>query len=286
MQLAGERIIHQLRLAIYAQLQRLSISFHQKQKVGDLVTRVTGDVDAIGEIFAKSLGQFINSFLILFIIAGYFIYKSPIYFLLAFSIAPILGFLSLWFKARVDLPPSACAARRGRSRRGAARCSGRSVRSRRSVPRSTSTNAWPRSARSAGRRGIYASKLEGRYAGLLDFTGSISAGLVLAFGTWQMSKGLLSPGELTVVVTFAKRVYRPLRTSRRRRAGSRNRSRAQTASLRSSSPTTCSRMPRTATTGPVHRARSSWIASCSATNLAGRRSKSSRCSCPRARNSL
>jgi ABC-type multidrug transport system fused ATPase/permease subunit len=79
MQLAGERIIHQLRLAIYAQLQRLSISFHEKQSVGDLVTRVTGDVDAIGAIFAKSLGEFINAFLILFIIAGYFIYKSPIF---------------------------------------------------------------------------------------------------------------------------------------------------------------------------------------------------------------
>ena len=211
MQLAGERIIHQLRLAIYAQLQRLSISFHQKQKVGDLVTRVTGDVDAIGEIFAKSLGQFINSFLILFIIAGYFIYKSPIYFLLAFSIAPILGFLSLWFKARVRP-----ASKRMRSKEGeiAAR-SGEMLGAIREVQAFGSEEyEHQRLAAISEERwqaGIYASKLEGRYAGLLDFTGSISAGLVLAFGTWQMSKGLLSPGELTVVVTFAKRVYRPLR---------------------------------------------------------------------------
>lgn len=211
MQLAGERIIHQLRLAIYAQLQRLSISFHQKQKVGDLVTRVTGDVDAIGEIFAKSLGVFINSFLILFIIAGYFIYKSPIYFLLAFSIAPILAFLSLWFKARVRP-----ASKRMRSKEGeiAAR-SGEVLGAIREVQAFGSEEFEHRRLAAISEErwqaGIYASKLEGRYAGLLDFTGSISAGLVLAFGAWQMSKGLLSPGELTVVVTFAKRVYRPLR---------------------------------------------------------------------------
>ena len=32
LELAGERIIHELRLAIYEQLQRLSISFHQSRK--------------------------------------------------------------------------------------------------------------------------------------------------------------------------------------------------------------------------------------------------------------
>ena len=52
---AGERIIHELRLALYAQLQRLRISFHHRTPTGDLVTRVTADVDAIGEAFANSL---------------------------------------------------------------------------------------------------------------------------------------------------------------------------------------------------------------------------------------
>ena len=100
LELAGERIIHELRLAIYAHLQRLSISFHQKQKVGDLITRVTGDVDAIGDIFAQSLGEFVSSGLVLLIILCYFIYASPVYALLAFSIAPILAVLSIWFKSR------------------------------------------------------------------------------------------------------------------------------------------------------------------------------------------
>ena len=211
MQLAGERIIHQLRLAIYAQLQRLSISFHEKQRVGDLVTRVTGDVDAIGAIFAKSLGEFINAFLILFLIAGFFIYKSPIYFLLAFSIAPLLALLSLWFKARVR---PASKRMRGKEGEIAAR-SGEVLGAIREVQAFGSEEFEHRRLATISEErwqaGIYASKLEGRYAGLLDFTGSISAALVLVFGAWQLSKGLISPGELTVVVTFAKRVYRPLR---------------------------------------------------------------------------
>ena len=41
---AGERIVHDLRIAVYAHLQRLSLRFHDTRSKGDLVTRVTGDV--------------------------------------------------------------------------------------------------------------------------------------------------------------------------------------------------------------------------------------------------
>jgi ATP-binding cassette, subfamily B, bacterial len=211
LELAGERIIHELRLAAYAQLQRLSISFHQKQKVGDLVTRVTGDVDAIGDIFAASLGEFVSSFLVLAGIFGYFVYKNAIFALLAFSIAPILGLLSVWFKKRARR-----ASKRMRSKEGeiAAR-SGEVLGAIREVQAFGSEQfEHERLAAISEERwkaGVDASRLEGRYAGLLDFTGSISAGLVLAFGAWQVSRGHLSIGELTVVVTYARRVYRPLR---------------------------------------------------------------------------
>jgi len=211
LELAGEKLIHELRLAIYAQLQRLSISFHQKQKIGDLITRVTGDVDAIGDIFAKSLGEFISSFLVLVGIFAYFVYKDPLFALLAFSIAPILALLSLWFKKRARR-----ASKRMRSKEGeiAAR-SGEVLGAIREVQAFGSEQFEHRRlaeiSEERWRAGVDASKIEGRYAGLLDFTGSISAGLVLAFGAWQVSKGQLTIGQLTVVVTFARRVYRPLR---------------------------------------------------------------------------
>ena len=41
MQSAGERITHELRVAVYDHLQRLSLAFHQRSQKGDLLTRVT-----------------------------------------------------------------------------------------------------------------------------------------------------------------------------------------------------------------------------------------------------
>ena len=54
---ASERIVHELRLATHTQLQRLSLLFHARRHTGDLVTRVTGDVNAVGSLFADSLAS-------------------------------------------------------------------------------------------------------------------------------------------------------------------------------------------------------------------------------------
>ncbi|MDQ1669807.1 MAG: ATP-binding cassette, subfamily bacterial, partial [Actinomycetota bacterium] len=62
---AGERIVHELRVATYAHLQRLSLAFHASRPKGDLVARVTGDVNAVGDLFAQTIGTLASAGLIL-----------------------------------------------------------------------------------------------------------------------------------------------------------------------------------------------------------------------------
>ena len=62
---SGEQIVHDLRTATYEHLQRLSLVFHSNRPTGDLVARVTGDVNAVGELFAQTLGTLASSSLVL-----------------------------------------------------------------------------------------------------------------------------------------------------------------------------------------------------------------------------
>lgn len=62
---AGEHIVDELRVDTHAHLQRLSLGFHERRHAGDLVTRVTGDVNAVGELFSQSLGTMASSLLLL-----------------------------------------------------------------------------------------------------------------------------------------------------------------------------------------------------------------------------
>lgn len=68
MQLAGARAMADLRLHVFSYLQRIKLGFFDNQPVGRLVTRVTNDTDALGELFASgalnALGDFVSLILI------------------------------------------------------------------------------------------------------------------------------------------------------------------------------------------------------------------------------
>ena len=85
---AAERIVHRLRVDTYARLQRLSLAYHERHHTGDLVTRVTGDVNAVGSLFSDSLGGLAQAGMLL---AGMLIVSlliDPLLALTAFAAAP------------------------------------------------------------------------------------------------------------------------------------------------------------------------------------------------------
>jgi ABC-type multidrug transport system fused ATPase/permease subunit len=60
----GHRAVLDLRQETYSHIQRLPLRFYDRNPVGRLVTRVTSDVEAIGEVFASGLVQLAGDALI------------------------------------------------------------------------------------------------------------------------------------------------------------------------------------------------------------------------------
>ena len=46
----GQHVMHDLRHTLYHHIQRLSLSYYEKQKTGDLMVRVTSDIDAVQDL--------------------------------------------------------------------------------------------------------------------------------------------------------------------------------------------------------------------------------------------
>src|ERR1035437_10135531 len=40
----GQKLLHELRRTLYAQIQRLSLAYYDRKQTGDLISRVTGDI--------------------------------------------------------------------------------------------------------------------------------------------------------------------------------------------------------------------------------------------------
>ena len=110
---AGERITHDLRLETHAELQRLSLGYHARRPAGDLVTRVTSDVHAVGGIFSESLGAVLSSVLLLVGMLVVATVIDPVLALTAFATAPALALVSLRSRRRLK-----AAAQRQRAREG------------------------------------------------------------------------------------------------------------------------------------------------------------------------
>jgi ATP-binding cassette, subfamily B, multidrug efflux pump len=74
MQRVGQQTMYDMRRAIFAHIQRLPMTYYDRNPVGRLVTRVTTDVDALNDLFAAGVVTMINDFFLLAVLAGWLFY--------------------------------------------------------------------------------------------------------------------------------------------------------------------------------------------------------------------
>jgi len=59
----SQLVSHDLRLTVYNHIQRLSLADHDEAQTGDLITRVTGDIEAVQDFITSALlGIFVDVF--------------------------------------------------------------------------------------------------------------------------------------------------------------------------------------------------------------------------------
>jgi ABC-type multidrug transport system fused ATPase/permease subunit len=61
----GQRLVADIRTALFDQLQRLSMVYHDRHRVGDLMSRVSNDTEAINGVLSNGLIQFTTNILLL-----------------------------------------------------------------------------------------------------------------------------------------------------------------------------------------------------------------------------
>jgi len=101
LQLTGQRVMFDLRMAVYGHLQRLDLKYFDRNPVGRLMTRVTSDVDVINDLFTSGV---ITIFSDLFTLAGIMVillWMNWRLALVAFTVLPLIGLVTQWFRTNV-----------------------------------------------------------------------------------------------------------------------------------------------------------------------------------------
>ncbi len=97
----GQRFMYDLRMQLFAHMEKLSIRFFDRNPVGRLVTRMTGDVETLNEMFT---GGLIAIFGDIFLLVGIMIFLLVLNWQLAlvtFAVLPLISIFTLYFRTRL-----------------------------------------------------------------------------------------------------------------------------------------------------------------------------------------
>ncbi len=98
MQRVGQQTMYDMRREIFAYIQRMPMSYFDRNPVGRLVTRVTTDVDALNDLFAAGVVTMINDFFLLAVMAAYLISVDRRLALDAFAVLPFIFVVTYFFR--------------------------------------------------------------------------------------------------------------------------------------------------------------------------------------------
>ncbi len=99
--LVGQRVMYDLRMEIFARLQRLSIAFFDRNPVGRLMTRVTSDVETLNELFSSGVVTLFGDVFTLLAIMGMMLAIDWRLALVTFSVIPLVWLTARVFRRRV-----------------------------------------------------------------------------------------------------------------------------------------------------------------------------------------
>jgi ATP-binding cassette, subfamily B, multidrug efflux pump len=210
MQRVGQQTMYDMRQEIFAHIQRLSMSYFDKNPVGRLVTRVTTDVDALNDLFAAGVVTMINDFFLLTVMVGVLLYLDWRLALAALAALPFI--LAVTFVFRKFVREANRRIRTAIARINAflqEYISGMSIvqvfnRERRARVEFIKRN---RDHMLAYKDAILAFAL---FYPTVEFLGVAAIALILWVGGLRIFAGTLTLGVLVAFMQFAQRFFRPI----------------------------------------------------------------------------
>ncbi|MBY6038147.1 ABC transporter ATP-binding protein/permease [Fictibacillus nanhaiensis] len=96
----AQQTVYKMRNNLFKQFHRLSISFFDKRQHGELMSRVTNDIENVSSTLNSSFIQVFSSILTLAGTVGVMLYLSPLLTLISLSIVPLMYFGLKWITKR------------------------------------------------------------------------------------------------------------------------------------------------------------------------------------------
>src|SRR5437667_804594 len=207
----GQWVMHDLRRVLYSHIQRLSLSFHDHKRTGDLISRVTTDIDAVQSLISNVLLGLVVNVLTLVGMMLVMLYLNWAFTLIALMVAPGLFLVVYHYTHRIK-----------RASRAMRRKDGEfvsvleevlsSIRVLKAFAREDyEQQRFERESRESVEKALRARNFKAKLPPLVEIILAAGTCLVLWYGARLVLSGALTSGELLVFLLYLGKMYKPMR---------------------------------------------------------------------------
>jgi len=207
----GEGFLLDLRTRFFAHMQGLSLDFFDRRRLGDLISRLTGDIASIEAFVLSGVTDALSYALRIAFFSAALFYLQWDLALVSLLVAPLFWFAAKRFSRLIKVPSREKRRRSGSISSVAEESFSNAALVQAYGQEEAEVNRFHRENLGAYNAEMASTKLKALYTPLIDLIELSGALLVIGLGTWELSKGHLTLGGLLVFMTFLTQLYSPVR---------------------------------------------------------------------------
>jgi ATP-binding cassette, subfamily B, bacterial len=206
----GQWVTHDLRRTLYSHIQKLSLAYHDQKRSGDLISRVTSDIDAIQSFINTALlGALINVITLIGMV-GVMFYLNWKFTLIALSVAPVLFLVVYTYTRKIKK-----ASREVRKKEGEIVSVIEEAFSAIRVVKAFAREDYElrrleKESLESVEVALKARSLKAKLSPLVGMIVAVGTALVLWFGARLVMDGQLSAGSMVVFIMYLGKMYKPM----------------------------------------------------------------------------
>jgi subfamily B ATP-binding cassette protein MsbA len=207
----GGRLTVSLRIDLFRHLQGLSLSFFDRRSLGDMIARLSNDIEEIEELMVSEIASALTYLFQLVFFVGALFYLEWRLALVSLFVVPLFLLVARYFSRKLRR-----ATREERRRSGSV-----SAVAEESLSNSALVQAYNRQDTEVERfrrenegnfvANMTATRLDALLSPLVNLIEVAGIGVVVAVGTWELSQGRLTIGGLLVFLVYLSQLYAPIR---------------------------------------------------------------------------
>jgi len=207
----GQQIMHDLRRMVYHHIQRLSLAEHDEKRTGDLIGRVTDDIESVQDFVTTALLGIVTNVFTLVGMIAIMLSMSWRFTLISLAIAPVLFAVVLLLTRKIK-----SASRDVRKKESELVSTVQEVFSSIRVVKAFAREDYEqrrfeRQSLENVETALKAQSLKMKLSPVVEIIVATGTCLMLGFGARMVMAGQLTPGELVLFLFYLGKMYKPMR---------------------------------------------------------------------------